>query len=77
MSAAASKSKKPQAAKPAEPEGPEPLLEAQNDRHETVMSYDHGKLPGWVIVMWATALTGFGWYVFKFLLADLSLWGSP
>jgi hypothetical protein len=59
-------------------DGPADLVESVNDDHETHMIYNEGsRVPWWVIVVWAIALTGFGIYLARYLFPDLALWGAP
>ncbi len=62
----------------------DPKVEASEDKaflesehRETTMTYDHGKLPWYVAVVWLVALVGFATYMVTYALPDLGLWGSP
>ncbi len=53
------------------------LVESDADTHETVMTYGHGTMPKFVLLIWTTFLVSFAIYMFKYFLPDLSLWGKP
>lgn len=53
------------------------LVESDTDTHETMMTYGHGKLPKFVLLIWTTFLVSFAIYMVKYFLPDLSLWGKP
>jgi hypothetical protein len=62
----------------AEPAGPEPMVESETDRHETILVYDpSAKMPLAVILVWVCALIGLGTYTVTLLFPDLALWGKP
>jgi type VI protein secretion system component VasF len=72
MSAAESKAVTAAASEPAA------LVESQNDSHETHMEYNESsRVPWWVVFVWAICITGFIWYLAKYLFPDLALWGAP
>jgi hypothetical protein len=55
-----------------------PLVESQNDSHETVMEYNESsRVPWWVVAVWALCITGFIWYLARYLFPDLATWGAP
>lgn len=57
---------------------PAALVESTNDSHETHMEYNEtSKVPWWVVAVWAVCITGFIWYLAKYLFPDLALWGAP
>lgn len=58
-------------------EAPEEKVFLEGDHQETTMTYDHGKLPWYVAVVWFFALIGFASYMVTYALPDLGLWGSP
>jgi hypothetical protein len=54
------------------------LVESPNDTHETVMAYDDtGRVPKYVVAVWAVALIGFAAYMIQFCFPDLAAWGRP
>ncbi len=57
---------------------PTAFVESTKDAHETHMEYDESsRVPWWVLFVWACCLTGFIWYLAKYLFPDLALWGAP
>ena len=56
---------------------PEALVESVSDDHETEMTYDHGRAPWIVIIVWIVAIIGFAIYMGVYCFADLALWGRP
>jgi len=70
--------KAPAAEAKAPAEAPAPQVESQEDRFETVLTYEpDAKLPATVVLVWACALIGLGAYTVGLLLPDLALWGAP
>lgn len=54
------------------------LVESQTDSHETVMEYNESsRVPWWVVAVWAICITGFIWYLARYLFPDLAAWGAP
>ncbi len=55
-------------------EDPAPFAEGD---HATVMTFDHGGMPRYIVAAWVVFLIGYGVYFYTYGLPDLRAWGAP
>lgn len=56
-------------------DGPKALSESEYEA--TTMTYGPGKVPLYVVALWAVVLIGLAVYFISYGMPDLSAWGSP
>jgi hypothetical protein len=54
-----------------------PLALAEHEADATPMGYGDGRVPWYLVALWAAAVVGLAAYAVRFLVPDLSAWVAP